>query len=79
MQAFTYKKVELDICTNCNLVWLDEGEEKKILGQQDRYWPDVIDPIIDSLINTGLDSSSVELDAILEFAGEAVLSLLDGL
>ena len=85
MQTFTYKGVELDICSGCNLVWLDEGEEKKILAQKDRHWADGIDPV-DILLNSGSDSrgsncagDSVDLGSILEFVGEAMAHLLDGL
>ncbi len=84
MFCFNYKGVELDICQACQLVWLDEGEEKKILDQKEKHWADGIDPlspILDSSSGSrsGCGDASVDLGDIIEFVGDALSHLLDGL
>ncbi|MCJ8313103.1 MAG: zf-TFIIB domain-containing protein [Saccharospirillaceae bacterium] len=88
MREFTYKKIVIDICPSCKCVWLDPGEEVIIEKQEhdnkkeDSKWYDQIDLL--SIIEIGSssgDNSTCSTDdgGVLEFVGEAIGSIFDGL
>jgi len=87
MQTFNYRGVDLDICSGCSQIWLDRGEEEKILSRNKGSWADGIDPISPVLDSFGSSSKAdigscvadgADVSVILDFVGEAIGHLLDG-
>ena len=85
MREFTYKSVDIDICSGCKCVWLDPGEDVIIdKGQsknEETKWYDHLDPF--SAIVGGTSSSSKSAcsgadSGVLDFIGDAIGSIFDG-
>tara|TARA_R110002167_G_C12674054_1_gene650963 strand:- start:990 stop:1451 length:462 start_codon:yes stop_codon:yes gene_type:complete len=86
MREFTYKDMEIDICPNCRSVWLDSGEDSIFNKSQDEKeetkWYENLDPISafsDSFLSDSNTSCSGGDSGVIDFLGDAVGSLFDGL
>ncbi len=86
MREFTYKSVDIDICSSCKCVWLDPGEEvvfdKDQSKKEETKWYDHLDPF--SAIADGASSGSKSAcsgadSGVLDFLGDAIGAIFDGL
>ncbi|BCE01984.1 zf-TFIIB domain-containing protein [Marinicellulosiphila megalodicopiae] len=88
MREFTYKKFVIDICQNCECVWLDAGEDviteknNHVSKKDDLKWYHTLDCL--TVFGNGSSSSkgstcSNDDGGALEFVGEAIGSIFDGL
>lgn len=88
MRVFTYKGVDIDICSGCKSVWLDPGEEvildKTHIVKKDTKWYKHLDPVsaivdVASFRSTSNSTCSSSDSGVLDFLGDAIGSVLDGL
>ena len=77
MRVIVHEGVELDMCPACRSVWLDPGEYAKIAAMRKKTRLDV-DPV-QAGYDGDLTAGDFAFDGVLEFVGEAVGALFDGL
>jgi Zn-finger nucleic acid-binding protein len=84
MIALHHNDVEIDFCTNCELVWLDNGERKKIQSFEKSKWYDYLEaPDFSTGKSTKSDCSNDsgifdDID-IVNAVGDILSGIFDGL
>lgn len=88
MREFTYKNVDIDICSDCKSTWLDPGEEVIFNKDQrmvkDTKWYEHLDPVsaivdVASFRSTSKSTCSSTDSGVLDFLSDAIGSIVDGL
>jgi hypothetical protein len=83
-----YQDVEIDVCPACQSIWLDRGEYDRIIQKKRKKkangdgGADVDIDISSSSTGCGCEPDTgmdFDFDAVADFLGDAVGSLLDGL
>ncbi len=86
MRAIVYHDIEIDVCPACRSIWLDRGEYDKIIekGRKKRENSDGGGDVDISSSSGGREcepdtGTDFTVDSVVDFLGDSVGSLFDGL